>query len=322
MKYCHTILSLAFAAVIAQGGCGGSGSQSASTSGGGGSGGNSGVSDNSPHFAHVFIVVEENHSFNDVIGNSNMPYLNSLASANGLATQYYADAHPSLPNYFTLTTGEGTSITGTLGDSFDGVVTQDNVVRALAAAGKTWKCYAESLPSPGYLGTDSGAYVRRHNPFSYFSDVQNSSSQAADIVPFTQLAADMSKNALPDYAFIVPNVNNDTHNCPPGMTTCSDEQKLANADQWLSNNIGPLLAGSAFQNSLLIVAFDEAEDTDTAHGGGHVAVVIISPLAKAGYQSATFYQHESTLRLMMEGLGVTDLPGGAASAAEMGEFFQ
>jgi len=101
MKYCDTILSLAFAAVIAQGGCGGSGSQSASTSGGGGSGGNSGVSDNSPHFAHVFIVVEENHSFNDVIGNSNMPYLNSLASANGLATQYYADAHPSLPNYFT-----------------------------------------------------------------------------------------------------------------------------------------------------------------------------------------------------------------------------
>ncbi len=183
MKYRHTILSLAFAAVIAQGGCGGSGSQSASTSGGGGSGGNSGVSDNSPHFAHVFMVVEENHNFNEVIGNSNMPYLNSLASANGLATQYYADAHPSLPNYFTLTTGEGTSITGTLGDSFDGVVTQNNVVRALAAAGKTWKCYAESLPSPGYLGTDSGAYVRRHNPFSYFSDVQNSSSQAADIVP-------------------------------------------------------------------------------------------------------------------------------------------
>jgi hypothetical protein len=318
MKRCQTIVGFAIAVAIVQSGCGGSSSQSS----GGGTGGNAGVSNNTPHFAHVFIVVEENHSFNDVIGNSNMPYLNGLASSNGLATQYYADAHPSLPNYFTLTTGEGTSITGTLGDAFDGVVTQDNAVRALTAAGKTWKCYAESLPSPGYLGTDSGSYLRRHNPFSYFSDVQNSSSQASNIVQFTQLAADISNNALPDYAFITPDVNNDAHNCPPGMTTCSDEQKLANADQWLSNNISPLLASSAFQNSLLIVVFDEAEDTDTTHGGGHVAAVIISPQARVGFQSTTLYQHESTLRLMMEGLGVTDLPGGAARAGDMGEFFK
>ncbi len=312
-------------AVILQSGCGSSGSGNSGSTTVTGTGGNSGSgSGNSsvPLFPHVFLVMEENHSFSDVIGNSNMPYLNGLASANGLATQYYADAHPSLPNYFALTTGEGTSITGTLGDSFDGVVTQDNVVRALTAAGKTWKSYAESLPSPGYLGGDSGAYLLRHDPFAYFSDVQNSASQASNIVPFTQLAADISNDALPDYAFIAPNVNNDAHNCPPGMATCSDEQKLANADQWLSKNIAPLLASSAFQNSLLIVAFDEAEDKDIAHGGGHVAVVIISSQAKAGYQSTTLYQHESTLRLMMEGLGVTDLPGGAAGAADMGEFFK
>ncbi len=317
------MVPMLFVAVILQLSCGSSGSgNSGPTSVTGAGGGGGGTGSSVPHFPHVFLVVEENHSFSDVIGNSNMPYLNSLASANSLATQYYADAHPSLPNYFELTTGEGTSITGTLGDSFAGVVTQDNVVRALTAAGKTWKSYAESLPSPGYLGTDSGAYLRRHNPFSYFSDVQNSSSQASNIVPFTQLATDMSHNALPDYGFIAPNVNNDAHNCPPGMTTCSDEQKLANADQWLSNNIGPLLANPAFQNSLLIVAFDEAEDTDITHGGGHVAIVIVSSQAKTGFQSTTLYQHESTLRLMMEGLGVTDLPGGAASAPEMAEFFK
>ena len=73
---------------------------------------------------------------------------------------------------------------------------------------------------------------------------------------------------------------------------------------------------------LLIVVFDEAEDSDTTHGGGHVPAVLVSPLAKAGYQSTTLYQHESTLRLMMEGLGVTDLPGAAASAPDMSEFFQ
>src|SRR6202166_441191 len=113
-----------------------------------------------PAFAHVFIVVEENHSYADVIGSTSMPYFNSLATSYGLATQYYANAHPSLPNYFELTAGEGLSITGLAGDSYPGPVTQDNVVRALAAAGKTWKSYAESLPAVGYIGVDSGEYVK------------------------------------------------------------------------------------------------------------------------------------------------------------------
>ena len=251
-----------------------------------------------------------------------MPYLNGLASANGLATQYYADAHPSLPNYFELTVGGETSITGIEGDSYHGVVTQDNVVRALTGAGKTWKCYAESLPAIGYLGGDSGAYLQHHDPFAYFSDVQNSSTQASNIVPFTQLATDMANNSLPDYAFIVPNVNDDAHNCPPGMATCTDAQTLAAADQWLSTNVSPLLASTAFPNSLLIVVFDEGDILDLAYGGGQVAAVIVSPLAKAGYKSTTHYQHDSTLRLMMEGLGVTDLPGGAATAPDMTEFFK
>jgi len=283
----------------------------ASTSGG------SGI----PQFFHVFVVLEENHSYTDVIGNPSMPYLNGLASANSLATQYYADAHPSLPNYFELTVGAGTSITGTRGDSFNGVVTQDNVVRALSGAGKSWKSYAESLPSVGYLGGDSGSYVDRHNPFVYFSDVQRNSAQANNIVPFTQLATDLANDALPDYAFIVPDIDDDAHNCPAGMITCTDDQKLAAADQWLSTNISPLLASAAFQNSLLIIVFDEAEDTDTAYGGGHVAAILVSPLVRAGYQSTTLYQHESLLRLMMEALGVADLPGSAATAPDMTEFF-
>ncbi len=276
-----------------------------------------------PQVAHVFIVLEENHSYSDVIGNTaSMPYLNSLASANGLATQYYADAHPSLPNYFELTVGGGTSITGTEGDAYSGIVTDDNVVRALTVAGKTWKSYAESLPSPGYLGGDSGAYLQHHNPVVYFSDVQNSSSQAANVVPFTQLASDIANNSLPEYGFIVPNVNDDAHNCPAGMSTCTSDQQLAAADQWLSTNIAPLLASTAFQNSLLIIVFDEAEDSDTQNGGGHVPAVLVGSMVKAGYQSTTVYQHESTLRLMMEALGVTDLPGAAAGAPDMVEFFQ
>ena len=314
------------AAIILQCACGGGNSSSTSSTGGTGGGGGTNPTpppnSSTPTFAHVFLVIEENHSFSDVIGSSSMPYLNSLASAYGLAMQYYADAHPSLPNYFMLTVGAGTSITGSAGDAYAGVVTQDNVVRALTAAGKTWKCYAESLPSVGYLGGDTGAYLQHHVPFVYFSDVQNSPTQASNVVPFTQLAADMANNNLPDYAFIVPNVNDDAHNCPAGLSTCTSNQMLAAADQWLSTNISPLQTSISFQNSLLIITFDEAEDSDTEHGGGHVPAVIVSSLAKAGYKSTTLYQHESTLRLMMEGLGVTDLPGAAATAPQMTEFFK
>ena len=308
----------------ASAGTGSTGSGGNGGSGGGntGSGGSSGGGSSVPQFAHVFIVLEENHSYSDVIGSPSMPYLNGLASANGLATQYYADAHPSLPNYFELTVGEGTSITQLSGDSYNGVVTQDNVVRALAAAGKTWKAYAEGLPLPGYLGGDTGEYVRKHDPFAYFSDVQNSSAQASNIVPFTQLAADISGNSLPNYGFIVPNLNDDAHDCPAGLSTCTDAQKLAAADQWLSTNIAPLLSSPAFQNSLLIIVFDESEDTDFALGGGHVPAVLVGSAVKAGYQSTTTYQHDSTLRLMMEGLGVTDFPGGASTAPDMAEFFK
>src|SRR5438034_1468057 len=72
--------------------------------GGGGTGmGNGGTPPASS--AHVVVVVEENHSYSQVIGNSAMPYLNGLASQYGLATQYFADVHPSIGNYLMLTTG-------------------------------------------------------------------------------------------------------------------------------------------------------------------------------------------------------------------------
>ena len=271
-----------------------------------------------PQFAHVFLIVEENHSYSDVVGNPGMPYFNSLIAKYGLATQYFADTHPSLPNYFMLTTGA----TIALDDTFSATVTQNNVVRALIGGGKTWKCYAESLPSVGYLGANVTPYIKDHNPCTYFSDVINSSTQAANVVPFTQFATDTTNSTLPNYGLIIPDLQNDAHDCPPGLTTCNDAQKLANTDLWLQNNLAPFLASPAFANSLVILTFDEGQPTDLAHGGGQVSTIIMSPKSKVGYKSTTFYQHESTLRLMMKVLAVSDLPGAAAAAPDMGEFFQ
>ena len=258
-----------------------------------------------PQFGHVVIVVEENTSFSEVTATS-MPYLFALASQYGVATQDYANTHPSIGNYFEMTAGQ--IITND--DSYQLTVTADNIVRHLLAAGKTWKDYAEDLPSVGYTGPTTGNYARKHNPLSFFSDVVNDSVQVKRLVPFTQFALDLAGDTLPNYSFVVPNLCNDAHDCD-----------LLTADNWLQANIAPLLNNPSFkQDGMLIITFDEASGDDT-NGGGRIFWTVISPKAKTGYTSTTLYQHQSTLRLMAEALGLTSFPGDAASAPNMAEFF-
>lgn len=299
-------ISLVVLAVAMQVGCGGGG----------------GSSDPPPNHkvpvvAHVFILVEENHAYGSVIGNPAMPYTNSLAQQYALATQYYANRHNSLPNYFMLTTGDLV----TTDDTFTDTVTSDNVVRAITAAGKTWKVYAESLPSVGYLGPTVIPYGKDHNPFTYFSDVLNSSSQAANVVPFTQLATDIQNGTLPTYAMIVPNFANDGHDCPNEASNCTDTDKLANIDSWIHTNVGPLINSSGFNNSVLIYTWDESSIDDLAHDGGHIATILIGSSVRRGFQSTTVHQHQSALRLSMELLGIKDFPAASATATDMNEFF-
>lgn len=273
-----------------------------------------------PRSSHVVLVVEENRSYESVVGNTAMPYFNSLAQKYGLATQYYANSHYSLPNYMWLTTGSYV----TLDDGSTKVYDVDNVVRQMLLAGKTWKGYIESLPSVGYTGASVSPYARDHNPFVFLSDVANSSAQLQNVVPFTQFPTDLQNSVLPDYSLIVPNNNDNGHN-----------GNMSQADQWLQTNVGPLLSTPAFQaggTGILIITFDESADTDcrpasscpalpTNAGGGRVATVVISPMATQGFQSTTFYQHPSVLRSMLDALGVTSFPNAAASAPDMAEFF-
>ena len=247
-----------------------------------------------------------------------MPYLNSLASQHALATNYFADTHPSIGNYLMLTTG----IVETNDDFTTLTFSNDSLVHAFASSGKTWKGYMESLPSVGYIGPDVYPYFKHHDPFAYLTDVLNSSSETANIVPFTQLTADLSAGAVPNFGFIVPNAEDDAHDCPGGGTNCTDADKLAAADTWLKTNIDPLINNPALVNSVFIITFDEGEATDTTNVGGHVATVIVGAHVKAAFQGATFFQHESTLRLILDLQRVSDHPGKSATAAEMTEFFQ
>ena len=271
-----------------------------------------------PQSDHVFVLMEENHSYEQVIGNSAMPYLNSLAKSYAVAANYDANSHYSIPNYFWITTGKYVTLNDTTTQMFD----VDNVTRYLSSAGKTWKAYEETLPYAGYVGPSKGNYLKNHDPFSYFTDVVNS-SEKVNIVPFTQLATDILNNNLPAYAFIKPNGADDGHN-----------GSLSTADTWLKNNLAHLLASPPFQpggNGILFITFDESVDSDCRPlttcpslpengGGGRVATLVIGPLVKTGYKSSTFYQHPSVLKTMLLALGISGAPGAAQSAPPMDVF--
>jgi len=267
----------------------------------------------------VVLLVEENHSYESVIGNPGMPFLNDLAKKYSLATEYYADTHPSIGNYFMLTTGR--IITND--DSFDRVLQGDNLVRQFIATKKSWKAYAQSLLKPGYVGPNRGPYLKRHNPFAYLPDVVNDPAQRQNLVPFSQLAEDLKADRLPNFIYIVPDAQNDAHDCPPGKYFCRDQDKLIAADEWLASNLPPLLESPAFKrNGLLIVVFDESYASDKRHGGGRIPVVLAGPRVKHAYRSTKFYQHASTLRLICDSLGLGHCPGAGADSLPMDELFQ
>jgi acid phosphatase len=269
----------------------------------------------------VAIIVLENTSYERVIGNSAMPFLNSLVPQGALATQYFADTHPSIGNYFMLTTGQMISND----DAFAGTVSADNIVRELATANKTWKGYFQSIPSPGYTGNDVYPYIHHHDPFSYFTDLVQppNAAQEANLVPLTQLAADESANSFPNYMFIVPDNEHNAHDCPAGASAiCLPNDKLSAADAFLSSNVTPLLNNTTFkQNGVLIIVFDEGDEIDIRNTGGHIVMLAVGAHAKVGFQSTTLYKHENLLRTIAGFLGFT-APGNAATAAPMSDMFQ
>jgi hypothetical protein len=264
----------------------------------------------------VVIVALENTPYSSVT-TASMPYVKSKAKMT--LTGMYGTTHPSIGNYFSVTLGQ--IITNSDGSTT--TRTEDNIVRKMIAAGKTYKSYAESLPSAGYTGSDVYPYVLHHNPLAYLSDVRNDSNKANVLVPFTQFATDVANNNLPDYSFIVPNMYHNAHDCPQGTSSCTLTQKLQAADTWIKNNLAGLLASPDFQaggNGVLIFWFDESSSSDTTNGGGHIYTALTGPAVKSGTVSTT-YKHYNLLRTIDEMLGITSHPGNAATVSTMAGLF-
>jgi len=272
--------------------------------------------DSIPHFDHVALVIFENQELEKSFETPYMPWLTNLAKQNAYAANYFADAHPSIGNYFMLTTGQ--LITNN--NDYPGEVTADNIVREMVAAGKTWKAYEESLPSVGYLGDKAQPYEKTHDPAAYFVDVRSVPAQRNNLVPLTQLPTDMAADALPNFMFIEPNQISSMHDCPPSQPGCTNNDKVQYGDNWAQQNLGPLLSSPAFQNGLLIITWDESWDNDDRNGGGHVLMIVVGPGVKQQYVSNTFYQHESTLRLICNAVEIPCM-GNSLPAPPMTEFF-
>lgn len=265
-----------------------------------------------PQTAHIVLVMEENQSSATVVGSSAWPNLNQLIANGALPTNYYANVHPSIGNYFMLTTGQVL----TKDDYSTKVWDVDNLARRMLAANIPFRIYAEGI-ARGYVGGNKGVYLIRHNPFAMLSDVGGSPQVANQVIwPFSQFAIDLANGNLPEFSYVIPDVNDDAHDGTPQQ-----------ADAWLQTKVVlPLSNSSAFAtggDGLLIVNFDEATASDVTNGGGHVSPVFWGPLAKPGYTqaSSTLYQHQSMLRSIMELLGLPNPPGTAASAPSMSEFF-
>jgi phosphatidylinositol-3-phosphatase len=275
-----------------------------------------------PHSSHVWVINEENNSFEDIVGNTQMPYYNQLIQQYGLATQFYSDQHSSLPALMWFVAGAAVE---TNNDTVSCDHNEDNIVREVLKKGYTWRAYEENLPYAGYQGLYSGTtnlYYRRHNPLIDFTDVCPGTGQAINSVPLTQMAADFADGHTVNYAWITPAGDDDDH-----------DGTLEEADDWLADRVPAILARPEFSpggDGILFIVWDESElyndnrcSATVLEGcGGRTAALVIGPQVKTGYQSTILYHNENVLATVCAAMGISTCPGAAQKAAPMADFFK
>lgn len=247
-----------------------------------------------PRPDHVVVVIEENHSYADIIG-SGAPYLNSLANQGALFTSSFAVAHPSEPNYLALYSG---STQGLSDDSCPHTFTGPNLGAQLSSAGLTFTGYSEGQPSVDYPGCSSGGYARKHNPWSNFRSVPATASQ-----PFSAFPTDYTK--LPTVSFVIPNLSNDMH-----------DGTITQADTWLHTNLDGYAQWAKSHNSLLVVTWDE----DDYSQSNQVPTFFVGQHVKQG-RYAERVDHYSVLRTLEAGYGMPGI-GQAASTMPITDCWQ
>jgi phospholipase C len=235
-----------------------------------------------------------------VIGNSQMPYLNSLATKYENTTSWEALGHPSLPNYLALISG---STQGETEDATDVSFSGQTLGSQLTAAGVTWRAYMEGMPEAAYEGATLGEYAKKHNPFAYFP-----STNGPNVVPGSQYGTDLAAGTLPDFVWYTPDLVNDGH-----------EHSNTAVDASLRSLLTPLLASAWYrEGGTVIITWDEDE------GERRIPVVVVSgsgcscTFAARGNHYGTLAAIEDAygLPLLGNAAGATPLALGATGSAD------
>jgi hypothetical protein len=281
-----------------------------------------------PAFGRVFVIVLDDQPLSVIQGSASAPYLNQLMTTYAYGTNYTTPDHPSLPNYFELTSGNPQ---GNLCDCEPGPTDTCNVgnCNLLAAscacpvgvshigddldvAGIAWREYAESMGAPcNPAGIDGGTlFAANHVPFLYYDDVfMNAGRCQQRVRDFGDFAGDVSgtSGVAVRFALVSPNLCNDMH------SNCTGDP-VKQGDLWLASQVPLLLATPGFAAGGSDVLFIVGDELPAALGTGPMPFIVVSPLARAGAVTAGAYDHYSLLATVEDGLGLPRLGNAEASA--------
>jgi hypothetical protein len=262
----------------------------------------------------VFIILMENHNWNQIKGSASAPYINSLLTQGAHAEAYFnpPGLHPSEPNYLWLEAGTNFGITNDNNPSSNHQSSTQHLTTLLGAANISWKSYQEDIAGNVCPLTNTGLYAPKHNPMVFFDDVTGvnnplSANCIAHVRPYTELPTDLTGGKVANYNFITPNLCNDMHD----SSGCATTDSVKNGDNWLKQAIPSILASNAYKNGgIVFITWDEGEG-----GDGPIGMIVLSSNAKIGYSNTIRYIHSSTLRTLQELFGVQPLLGDAAKSS-------
>jgi hypothetical protein len=247
-----------------------------------------------PRYDHIVWIVMENHSYDQIVGSSDAPYINQLIAQYGLATDFHAESHPSLPNYLAMTCGSTQGISDD-DPPADHPLNVPSIFSLLPGGGS--RSLEESMPSD-CAKVDSGEYAVRHNPQAYYTNLGDDCANYN--VPLGD-TPDLSAR----FTFVTPNLINDMH-----------DGTVTDGDVWLSTFVPQVLASPEYTagRAALFITWDEDDDL---LGDNHIPTLVIAPSVAPGTQVTARLDHYALLRATQEMLGVTPLLGNAATAAVM-----
>ncbi|HEX4702047.1 MAG TPA: alkaline phosphatase family protein [Pseudonocardiaceae bacterium] len=281
-----------------------------------------------PHYDHIFVVVEENNGFTDIIGNKAAPNFNKLAQTYGLATNYFGVSHPSEPNYVAMLGGDTFGIADD-NPYFINRVTAPSLMTQFDRAGISWKAYLQGVPHPGYQAIcyparcngapDSDPlYASKHNGVVNFASNDNPADLARQ-VPVGQLSTDLRTGNVPAFNYVIPDECHDEHGDPPACLDSGNifdpqnQHLVAFGDRYLGGLVGQITGASFWSkgNNAIVVTYDEGDDN--VNGGGQVPTVVITSHGPRGVQDNTLSSHFSLLDTIESSFGLSCLANACAA---------